>query len=148
MFHRICIWLVAGLIPAAISGCAEDGPEIADVEGTVTMDGKPLANASVVFVPQGGRPAGARTDDNGHYVLNFSGERQGALPGKSKVRISTLRDPYVAEDGTNVPGTPETVPAKYNAETILEFEVKLSEANVADFNLDSEGELPPVQAIE
>jgi hypothetical protein len=38
------------------------GPEIASVEGTVTMDGNPLPNASVVFIPPAGRPAGARTN--------------------------------------------------------------------------------------
>ena len=75
----------------ALSGCGEDGPELGRVEGTVTMDGKPLPNASVVFVPENGRPAGATTDAQGKYVLNFTAGREGALLGKNTVRISTSR---------------------------------------------------------
>ena len=139
LFDKSYIQFGACLLSAALAGCGSDGPEIAGVEGTVTMDGKPLPNAAVVFVPEGGRPAGARTDENGHYVLNFSAGRQGAIPGKSRIRISTLSDPYEAEDGTSVPGSPETIPARYNAQTTLQYEVKAGETNVANFDLDSEG---------
>lgn len=136
--------IIGGLVLSlACAGCAESGPEIATVEGTVTLDGKPLPHASVVFVPENGRPAGAMTDEEGHYVLNFNEDRQGAIPGKNRVRISTLRDPMENEEGEMIPGSPETIPRKYNSETILEFDVKPGEANVADFDLESEGELPP-----
>ena len=142
MFNTRCFLLAAGLLGAAVAGCGADGPEIAGVEGTVTMDGKPLPNAAVVFVPEeGGRPAGARTDENGHYVLNFSGGRQGTIPGKNKVQITTLSDPYQDEEGNTVPGSPETVPMKYNTQTTLEVDVKEGEHNVADFDLDSEGDI-------
>ena len=55
-----------------VTGCSSSGPEIASVSGRITMDGKPLANATVVFIPENGRPAGARTDADGKYVLNFT----------------------------------------------------------------------------
>jgi hypothetical protein len=129
-----------------MTGCGASGPEIATVEGTVKLDGSPLANASVVFIPAaGGRPAGARTDAAGHYQLNFSGGRKGAIPGKNKVRISTLRDPAIGDDGQLTPGSPETIPSQYNAQTTLEFDVKADEANVADFDITSEGKLPPTR---
>jgi hypothetical protein len=117
------------------SGCSPDGPEIADVEGKITMDGKPLANAAVMFIPENGRPAVARTDDEGRYVLNFTEGRVGAIPGKNRVSVTTLRDAGEKEDGTPVPGSPETVPLKYNAESKLEFDVKPGEKNVANFDL-------------
>src|SRR5262245_51132847 len=44
-------------IVLALAGCGPGGPEIAHVAGRVTMDGKPLSNAAVVFVPETGRPA-------------------------------------------------------------------------------------------
>ncbi len=122
-------------------GCGGDkGPEIASVEGTITMDGKPLPNAAVLFLPENGRPGGGRTDENGHYVLNFSGGRQGALLGKSKVRITTLSDPSEAEDGTPIPGQKETIPDEYNTQTTLTYEVK-DGRNVADFDLKSGGKV-------
>ena len=68
MNRRIRIYW--GFLWALCLGC-ESGPEIASVEGTVTMDGKPLANATVLFVPENGRPAGGRTDERGHYLRDF-----------------------------------------------------------------------------
>ena len=80
------------------------------------MDGKPLANATIVFIPDNGRPAGARTDEGGNYVLNFSEGRRGAIPGPSAVRISTVRDAEKDENGkTVVPESKETVPMEYTA---------------------------------
>ena len=133
-------WLPGFVILIAASiGCGPGGPDIATVEGTVTMDGQPLPNASVVFAPENGRPAGARTDANGHYVLNFTEGRQGAIPGRNVVRISTKADPYEDADGNMVPASPEKVPMKYNAQTTLEFNVEPAKENIANFDLDSEG---------
>jgi hypothetical protein len=132
------ISLMLGLL-GAVLGCSSSGPDIAYVEGRVTMDGKPLPNATVVFVPDDGRPAGASTDEDGHFVLNFSQGRKGAIPGNSTVRIMTMRDAGMDENGQTVPGSPETVPAKYNTETTLEFEVEPKKKNVANFDLKSTG---------
>lgn len=134
---------VIAILAIWCTGCG-GGPDIASVEGTVKMDGKPLANASVVFSAQGARPAGAMTDENGHYVLTFTEGRQGAIPGKNRVMISTAADPSETEDGKPIPAKRETVPLIYNANTELVFLVKEGEKNIADFNISSEGELPEV----
>lgn len=113
------------VMPLACTGCGPDGPEIAYVSGRVTMDGKPLANAAVVFIPENGRPAGARTDADGNYVLNFSESRRGAIPGKNTVRISTLREAEKDENGkTVVSGSRETIPMEYNVASTLSFTVE------------------------
>ena len=132
-----------GLVGALLAcwGCASDGPEIAHVEGTVKMDGKPLANAAVVFIPENGRPAGATTDDQGHYVLNFTAGRRGAIPGKNSIRITTQRDPSETPDGKPIPASPETIPVKYNTDSALEFTVQPGQKNVANFDLVSGGAL-------
>lgn len=127
--------LFAGTLLAG--GCSSSGPEIAYVSGRVTMDGKPLPNATVVFVPENGRPAGAGTDEDGNYVLNFSQGRQGAIPGPSIVRISTARDADQDDEGQTIPGSPETVPRQYNIETTLTFDVASNKSNVANFDLVS-----------
>jgi hypothetical protein len=120
------------------AGCSTGGPEIAYVTGKVTMDGKPLANATVVFIPENGRPAGANTNADGHYVLNFSEGRRGTIPGLSSVRISTLRDAGQDDNGQSIPGSPETIPARYNTDSTLEFNVEAKKKNIADFDLQSE----------
>jgi hypothetical protein len=126
------------LLAAFCVGCTER-PELGLVEGKVTMDGRPLANAAVLFVPEDGRPAGARTNGEGKYVLNFTAGRQGAMLGRNIVRILTSRDPSETRDGRPIPAVPETVPLKYNFRTTLEFHVKPDIVNVADFDLDSAG---------
>lgn len=138
MFARV---LVFATVLIAVVGCGPSGPTIAEVEGTVTMDGKPLSMASVVFIPENGRPAGAITDENGHYVLNFTEGREGAIPGKNKVSITTKRDPGKDVDGNALPAYPETVPMKYNTQTELTFVVEDGKKNQADFSLNSDGPL-------
>ncbi len=133
------------LLVLCCCGC-DSGPEIATVEGTVTMDGKPLSGASVLFINTTGRPAGATTDANGHYVLTFTKGRQGAMPGPNKIRISTIRDAGVDETGKPIPAMKETVPMRYNAKTELEFDVKAGEQNVADFKLESKGKVAAASA--
>jgi hypothetical protein len=130
------------ILAVACSGCGESGPEIASVEGKVTLDGQPLPDAAVVFIPENGRPAGARTDEQGNYVLNFTEGREGAIPGKNRVQISTARDPGETADGQPRPAVPEKIPLIYNANSELEFTVKPGEKNIANFDLASSGRLP------
>jgi hypothetical protein len=136
-------WFVGLLfLVATCLGCGESGPEIASVEGKVTLDGQPLPNAAVVFIPENGRPAGARTDAQGNYVLNFTEGRKGAMLGKNRVRISTAADPSETPDGQPIPAVPEKIPLKYNANTELEFTVESGKKNIANFDLASGGKLP------
>lgn len=133
-FTFLCLF-----VASLSAGCGSKGPKIAYVTGRVTMDGKPLADATVVFIPEDGRPAGATTDEDGNYVLNFSGGRKGALPGLSTVRIMTMRDASEDENGKPIPGRRETVPAKYNTDTTLTFDVQSDQRNTANFELESKG---------
>jgi hypothetical protein len=122
-------------------GCGPGGPDIASVEGTVTMDGKPLANAMVLFIPPEGRPAGARTNAEGKYELNFSGGRKGTMPGLNKVRISTQAEAYTDDSGKSHPGSKETIPEQFNQLSKLEFQVEPGKRNIADFQLESKGKV-------
>ncbi len=132
---RLCSILFLCLL--ALAGCTES--DIASVEGTVTMDGNPLAGASIMFQPPGGRPSGARTDEEGKYTLNYSGGRKGAIPGLNRVKISTQADPYEDADGNPVAATKETIPMEYNVQSKLEFTVVEGQKNIADFDLKSGG---------
>ena len=108
------------------------------------MDGKPLPHATIVFSPENGRPAGARTDENGNYVLNFTEGRQGAIPGKNTIQITTVRDAEKDENGkTVVPGSKETIPMEYNAASTLTFTVEPKKKNIANFDLKSGGKVLP-----
>lgn len=137
MIRRVLLCLL-GL--TFLTGCGPDGPEIARVEGTVTMDGKPLPAAVIMFVPIGGRPSACETDANGKYVLEFSAGRKGAIPGMNRVEINTARLAY-ERDGKMIPAVRESVPAVYNRLTTLEFNVEPGKTNVANFDLKSGGKI-------
>lgn len=56
---RIAAWCLtlAGILTPLGCGARSDLPELGDVKGVVTLDGKPLANAQIQFVPASGRPS-------------------------------------------------------------------------------------------
>jgi hypothetical protein len=103
-------------------GCRPAGPELGDVTGHVTLDGKPLADATITFQPVAdGYTSIAVTDEQGHYQLQFAQGGNGAMVGSHKVIIETggmRTDP----EG-NAYAVPERLPAQYNVETKLTREV-------------------------
>lgn len=81
-----CSFWVTALV--GLIGCgASTGP--IPLSGIVKLDGKPLSNASISFVPEGtGKQATGTTDDGGKFVLSTIDPRDGAFPGKYKVVIA------------------------------------------------------------
>ncbi len=140
--NRRLLLLVSGLW--GFSGCFGGGnvPDLAEVTGTVTLDGKPLPNASVVFLPvvqdqEESRPASGTTDESGGYTLEYSTSESGARPGSYRVSISTYRPEGEDWDGNHTPGAPETVPNVYNTQTTLTADVKVDGPPI-DFPLKSD----------
>jgi len=135
-------------------GCGGGDPDLGRVSGTVTMDDEPLSNVSVTFTPVGGgRPSTGTTDESGEYTLGFV-DQPGALVGTHKVSVTTMTniaaDTEMSSDSAayeaQATGTAEdyekytqeeSIPAKYNTETILEYEVKPG-SNTIDIELESE----------
>ena len=135
------VW--AGVLAALLCGCGgNSGPDLEDVSGTVTLDGEPLPEATVRFLPESDgtaeyvRPATGVTDSSGWYSLSYSSSRDGALPGKYRVAITTYREGGYDEDeeGNPIPGAPEKVPSAYNSETTLTVTVP---SDSYDFELKS-----------
>lgn len=79
-------WLVGGVM-AAVAGCGASKPKAVStemVEGIVTLDGQPVSEATVTFLPvQEGTGASATgmTDSEGKYTLTAVGAGIGAQPG-------------------------------------------------------------------
>src|SRR5262245_30413224 len=72
---------------AVLAGCT--GSRTSPVEGIVLLDGKPLPDASVQFVPQGtGRDATGQTDKSGAFSMSTYKPKDGVVPGDYKVVIS------------------------------------------------------------
>ncbi len=146
--HSSSVCAVAWLFLAFfLSGCGSSGPQFSSVEGTVTLDGKPLPHAQVVFQPTGetkekGGPSQATTDENGYYDLQYTLNQSGALVGKHIVSIKTGGITY--DENDNEVKNPEKVPARYNvyADGTKEMNVEVeSGGNTLDFELTSDGDI-------
>jgi hypothetical protein len=112
-----------------MGGCfRSDWPRLASVHGRVTLDGKPVSGATVVYAPAaGGRQSSGVTNEQGEYVLKYIRENAGGAVGMNSVRISKQK--------THDPRS-ETLPLKYNRDTTLTAEVKPG-TNEIDFPLAS-----------
>jgi hypothetical protein len=86
--------LVAATGLSLLPGCG--APTIAPVRGRVTCNGKPVADAALIFSPipknendkESGKAAAGGTDENGYFVLSTYKERDGALIGKHRVSVT------------------------------------------------------------
>jgi hypothetical protein len=89
-------FLAAVLVTTA--GCG-GGSKPVRVEGTVTLDGKPLPRATVSFMPVGeGRAASGETDADGSFRLTTFRTNDGALPGEYKVVVTVTEvDPRMSK---------------------------------------------------
>lgn len=123
----------AFLLMATLLGCS-DGPQRFPVSGTVELDGKPLSEGRIVFVPvDSGRTATGQIVD-GKYSLSTDGQT-GARPGSYRVAIKPPGN-SVGEEAQERPVS-VFVPERYQNESTseLEFTVSGSSANTADFPL-------------
>jgi hypothetical protein len=152
---KFCTALLA-IITLVVAGCGTSGPPMGQVTGTVTLDGKPMPNRMVVFVPKaGGQTSTATTNSEGRYEL-IGASTKGALIGLHTVSITSVREAAAAAvDMSQMPsdspqyaaqGDPaaykkvaefkEVIPARYNTKTELVEEVKAGK-NTIDFDLKS-----------
>jgi hypothetical protein len=130
LFGHWCLVTGAFLVP----GCGKpEHPEVGRVSGVVTLDGQPLADATVMFQPTEGRASIATTDSAGKYSLTYLDGVPGAKLGAHKVIIRTE---IPGEDG-QPPIAKEKLPKKYHDQTELTAEVKPG-SNTFDFALTSQ----------
>lgn len=127
------------LICLLIAGCSGSDVRLGQVRGRVTMDGQPLPNVVVTFTPvAGGVASTGVTNAQGEYELVCS-LGKGALIGQHRVSVRSQApaagptreirsdDPayqYGGEESQAVAPPPEKIPARYNVNTQLMFEVK------------------------
>lgn len=133
--------LLAGMI--SFSGCGDGRFVYAPVSGMVTLDGKPLALAKVIFIPQPdgindgltGKMSYCVTDDTGHFDLKTINGDPGAKVGTNSVAIlGELRD----ENEPMIIKRPEYLPARYYEGKTLTFDVPRGGTTEANFDLTSD----------
>ncbi len=133
------------------SGCGKAPPPMNnDVQGTVKINGAPLAGVMVEFVPDGvsGLLSGsAITDGQGHYEMQ-TGDHPGAVIGKHHVILIAGRssngrgnDPQAAQPDENNPVPPTTkgsprIPPGYSDLRKPLLTVEVTADKHTDYNLE------------
>jgi hypothetical protein len=135
--------LHASILGLAIlaAGCG-GGPAIAPVSGRVTLDGKAVPNATVIFQPisqelNPGPGSQAKTDSEGRFTLQLmNGQQSGALVGLHKVSITAYDGAdEVPSSGSNMVFRKSLIPEEYNARSKLTFTVTPEGSSTANFDL-------------
>lgn len=105
------------LIPgqSGCSGSTDSTPELVDVYGSLTVNGKPATNITVLFLSEAGDDSSGTTDAEGKFQLMYhGGKRSGAAPGTHQVQFAT--------GSPDLPATP--LPVQYlSGESRLTVEV-------------------------
>jgi hypothetical protein len=118
-------------------------PPLGSVSGKVTINGKPLPNASIRFIPlddegrnerKGASVAMGLTDDAGHYRLLYVKDTYGAAVGKNRVQIQ-------AKDEAGR----ERVQHDFNSLSQLQREVK---SGSQEFDFDVKGTDAPSSSTD
>ena len=131
VFRQIPL-LVCLLFISALTGCNR-GPQMCEVTGKVSFQGKAVEEGDIVFADVDKRaPTAAGRIEFGKYRVKV-------LPGKKSVRITgnkktgkTIREGMAPEVADRV----DLIPAKYNLSTTLVRSVKPQDTMQLDFPLD------------
>jgi hypothetical protein len=129
---------LAGCLALALAGCGGPVP----VQGKVTMNDKPLAEATVVFIPEGGGPeAGAMTDAEGSFRL-VTTKTEGTPPGLYRVTVSKKEWPpgVTPPEPTkmtfaSVKQKRETVPLEYTLQDKTPLRVTVPKGGTSEVHL-------------
>jgi hypothetical protein len=140
MHHRKSIRLpVCAIAVWVLSGCGHGGRM--PLEGTVTLDGRPLKEGAIQFNPLPGTPGptvGGEIVD-GKFTILSSG---GPFVGKFSVQITSagLTGRKVLDPFSNkmIDEYAQCLPPRYNSQSQLQAEVTAAGPNRFDFAIASE----------
>ena len=112
-------------------GCGPSEPARQPVEGTVTIDGKPLPQGYIIFYPaETGSDADTGTIADGKFVLQTS-------PGTKRIEITATRPIPGTADPLGQPNQEQYLPKKYNSQSVLTATVSAEDENRFEFPLES-----------
>ena len=134
-----CGLMILACLALFFCGCGGGGIPRTAVSGSVSLDGQPLQDGNILFIPMEEGPSAGGAIEGGRYQLD--GE-QGPSPGRYRVEIRAYRDTGRTERD-ELTGEAERlmtpiIPPRYNRESELEIELAPGVQNEFDFALHSE----------
>lgn len=135
-FQKLPLLILVAI--TALAGCGGSGRQA--IEGTVTLDGQPLAEGYLRLRPEPGTasPAAGAPVKDGAYAIAPEG---GTFAGKFRVEITAMRPSgrklTHPETGQPYDEKIQVLPPRYNKASELRVDVVEGEANRFDFELVS-----------
>jgi hypothetical protein len=126
------------LVFVCLIGCTKNDPRktgLVPASGTITYNGSPLGNATIVFVPKDSNKQGAGTlsSVDGKFTLTTVSENDGAFPIEYSVYVLKEETPQISDDelmklsrqGKTLPESKSLIPIKYTnpAEPIINISI-------------------------
>lgn len=123
---------LAGLL--CCLGCSHSGPQVVAIEGTVMRNGTPIPDLMIYFQPASGRPSWAISDKNGHFVLDYDPDYDGAVVGNHTVWVlenPNASDPLLTQGKPRQKRSPEmqAVLEKYGSVEKSPYKVEVKKAD-------------------
>ena len=136
--------LELALLVMTAAGCGPDLshlPKTVTAEGTVTLDGKPIENATVVAIAdQAEYSARGVTDATGKYSLQAFEEKKGAVPGSYRVQVNktVLTESGGGEDENSIGSVNVQygLPKKYAAVSTSGLTLVIPDQDKSDLNFE------------
>ena len=137
------------LVISSFGGCGgsdkwvEGREKVYPTSGKVTLDGKPVEGAVVMFISTA-KPLSAQglTNANGEYQLTTYADRDGAIAGEHKVTVRKteyfeVRSGNWSEDEpTMVKKSKELLPVEYATESTTTLKKTVTEGGATDLNFE------------
>lgn len=120
-----------------VCGCGSSGQERTAVSGSITLDGKPLSDVNIVFMPEDGNGLGATAlAQAGSFSLEAA---TGPSPGKHSVTIDAMQPDLeefeLLRDQRKNPLPGPRIPRRYRSPGTLTATVLSEGDNQFDFAL-------------
>ncbi len=114
--------IVVGILISAGCGGGDGTKPLANlvpVSGTVSLEGKPLAQGTVAFIPEGPGQSASGKISNGSFTMATTVSAPGVVAGKYKVQIDSKEQPAAGAAAAPPPSgavaPPKSlIPAKYS----------------------------------
>jgi len=136
----LLIALVAGSYLWFFSAQGESMPNLAEVKGVVLLDGEPLPEVRVSFLPDPeaeviGGPGIGITDSAGRFTLHYRGDKSipGAVIGKNRV---VLIDEMAIRTSRDDDPVPRRFDAKYTLAATTDVFFNVADVETQNFTID------------
>lgn len=126
----------------AMTGCGSGGLSTAPVTGKVVMNGQPVKEGVITFVPLGdgnsdevGKPASGDVATDGTFTLSTYEDNDGAVVGKHRVMYNVpLSSPVEVPEGAH--GGPPVQKSPYAGASVLTSEVEVNSGEDNHFEIE------------